>query len=1280
MYDSWRLLTLSVAMFLGSFLAGIVPLAMSLSEKSLRVTSIIGAGLLVGTALAVIIPEGVHELYENYQHEVGHEMHRHAHVRDTAALTAPSFTDQLSTENTIHHHEHSGMELHTLIGISLSLGFVFMLFVDQLSGGHSHSSPDSNTEKRSKLTATIGLVVHAAADGIALGAAATTSRADVEMIVFIAIMLHKAPAAFGLTSFLMSENYARNRIRKHLLIFSIAAPLSAIITYYGLSQGSKEVLSNINATGITMLFSAGTFLYVATVHILPDLKESIRNTSLEEGKVSSSDQGSSHFTSSDLCYLVLDCNVIDNQRIDCGWHGIDQAICETSVNCCWKSAATSGIPWCFYDQSIAASLKTESKCEHHDPAKLSCSANEQIKIINVFYGRDPGDNSCHNAGSVLCYNPNAKNIVNDMCKCNSTCLVYPSGSIWNFDQTCDSLNAQLRVFYICVARDSTACHSLNQSSTRTLLSSESTVVMQTPLTSIGRVLTRSIEGSTAGLTSMSLESIKSMEPSTTMVESTAEATSMSLESTKSMELSTTMVVSATEATSMSLESTKSMESSTSMVESSAEATSMSLESTKSMELSTTMVESSAEATSMSLESTKSMELSTTMVESTAELTSMSLESTKSMDLSTTMIEGTAELTSMSLWSTKLMEPSTTMVEGTAELTSMSLESTKSMEPSTTMVESTPEATSMSLESTKSMEPSTTMVESTAKATSMSSTKQIDSSTSAFSSSTERSSKSSSSALAITSTTIKLTKSTNIVTPSSFSSKFITETSVKLQQSSSSRIETSALRRSSIAIAKATSSAPVASSSIVPSPSSSLAISSSVINPTVTGKKKSKLTTVHKALIGIGCFVLLLIIILIAYCRLYRRKRYRQHSLITDEIAAVPNMYNRDDFVLEDIRHKSTNEAFELGEDSFNNDLYDSTACSSLSQSFARTLPSPDTAIMQTPFTSIGTVLARGIEESTAELSSMPLESTESFELSTIMIKSTAELTSMPFESTESLELSTIMIESTAELTSMPFESTESLELSTIMIESTAELTSMPFESTESLEPSTIMIESTAELTSMPFESTESLELSTVMIESTAELTSMPFESTESIELSTIMIESTAELTSMPFESTESLEPSTIMIKSTAELTSMPFQSTESLEPSTIMIETTSAFLSFTEETITWTTFSTQVASRSIIPFPSSSLAVSSSAIKPSIIGTSSFKLTTVHKALIGVACFVVLLVIFLVEYYRYRRRRRYSVLNNDVTTEPYMYITNAISMEDIHHKYENEAFDHEEES
>lgn len=109
------------------------------------------------------------------------------------------------------------------------------------------------------------------ADGVALGAAATTSHHDVEMIVFFAIMLHKAPAAFGLVSFLLHEGVDRQRIRKHLGIFSLSAPLLTLITYFCIGQEQKQTLNDFNATGIAMLFSAGTFLYVATVHVLPEL-------------------------------------------------------------------------------------------------------------------------------------------------------------------------------------------------------------------------------------------------------------------------------------------------------------------------------------------------------------------------------------------------------------------------------------------------------------------------------------------------------------------------------------------------------------------------------------------------------------------------------------------------------------------------------------------------------------------------------------------------------------------------------------------------------------------------------------------------------------------------------------------------------------------------------------------------------------------------------------------------------------------------------------------------
>ncbi|XP_012288244.1 zinc transporter ZIP9 [Orussus abietinus] len=231
MEESSILWMLAVVMMLGSYLAGSLPLVMNLSEDKLQLVSVLGAGLLVGTALAVIIPEGVEALFSG-------------------------------KNNNEHSEVHS--DLHGLIGISLILGFIFMLLVEQCTSR-------GNGGKEKSFTTTLGLVVHAAADGVALGAAATTSQPDVEAIVFLAIMLHKAPAAFGLVSFLLHEGVDKKRISRHLLVFSLSAPCLALLTYFCIGKEGKETLSTVNATGLAMLFSAGTFLYVATVHVLPEL-------------------------------------------------------------------------------------------------------------------------------------------------------------------------------------------------------------------------------------------------------------------------------------------------------------------------------------------------------------------------------------------------------------------------------------------------------------------------------------------------------------------------------------------------------------------------------------------------------------------------------------------------------------------------------------------------------------------------------------------------------------------------------------------------------------------------------------------------------------------------------------------------------------------------------------------------------------------------------------------------------------------------------------------------
>uniref|UniRef100_A0A3P8TD84 Zinc transporter ZIP9 n=1 Tax=Amphiprion percula TaxID=161767 RepID=A0A3P8TD84_AMPPE len=236
---------ISVAMFVGSFLLGFIPLLFRLSEKSLQFVSILGAGLLCGTALAITIPEGV----------------------ETSNLSGLNASEKNTTST------ERGLPPRFFIGVALTLGFTFMFVVDQIGSYCFMRDQRSSLPNSVHITATVGLVIHAAVDGFALGAAVATGQVTVQVIVFLAVILHKAPAAFGLVSFLMHAGLEKKYIQGHLLAFSAAAPILAITTYFTLHSGSS-LENQLSATGVGMLFSAGTFLYVATVHVLPEVSSS----------------------------------------------------------------------------------------------------------------------------------------------------------------------------------------------------------------------------------------------------------------------------------------------------------------------------------------------------------------------------------------------------------------------------------------------------------------------------------------------------------------------------------------------------------------------------------------------------------------------------------------------------------------------------------------------------------------------------------------------------------------------------------------------------------------------------------------------------------------------------------------------------------------------------------------------------------------------------------------------------------------------------------------------
>ena len=111
----------------------------------------------------------------------------------------------------------------------------------------------------------LGLSLHAATDGLAIGAAAATSSISVTATVALAVLIHKGPAAFSLGIFSMHEREQRNDSIRDVVIFSLATPVMMVLAFYAL-EGLET-----NLIGLVMLFSAGTFLYVATVDTLPDI-------------------------------------------------------------------------------------------------------------------------------------------------------------------------------------------------------------------------------------------------------------------------------------------------------------------------------------------------------------------------------------------------------------------------------------------------------------------------------------------------------------------------------------------------------------------------------------------------------------------------------------------------------------------------------------------------------------------------------------------------------------------------------------------------------------------------------------------------------------------------------------------------------------------------------------------------------------------------------------------------------------------------------------------------
>ncbi|KAJ1809564.1 hypothetical protein LPJ56_005973, partial [Coemansia sp. RSA 2599] len=107
-------------MFVGSWAAGCIPLYVRMDQSKFNLLALFGAGLLIGAALAVILPEGIETL--------------------TRALIASKGQQNAESADEIAE------SLNNTVGWSLVAGFCTMFLIDNLcSSGHSHDVPDNDS-------------------------------------------------------------------------------------------------------------------------------------------------------------------------------------------------------------------------------------------------------------------------------------------------------------------------------------------------------------------------------------------------------------------------------------------------------------------------------------------------------------------------------------------------------------------------------------------------------------------------------------------------------------------------------------------------------------------------------------------------------------------------------------------------------------------------------------------------------------------------------------------------------------------------------------------------------------------------------------------------------------------------------------------------------------------------------------------------------------------------------------------------------------------------------
>ena len=200
----WLILLICFILYAWTTFVCYLPLWISCSQTALSIVSAIGAGLMVGAAFTVVIPESINDALADMggleTEEAALSAYRLIGICVTVGFGFMMVVDALTHSCCGHHHDHhhgeEGVDAH------LEVDLHEKLHEEHGEECHKEEHDHGDYKHGHSYQATVwGLCFHSIFDGVAIGATMLDQNPRVLWVILAAIVLHKTAAAFGLGAY-----------------------------------------------------------------------------------------------------------------------------------------------------------------------------------------------------------------------------------------------------------------------------------------------------------------------------------------------------------------------------------------------------------------------------------------------------------------------------------------------------------------------------------------------------------------------------------------------------------------------------------------------------------------------------------------------------------------------------------------------------------------------------------------------------------------------------------------------------------------------------------------------------------------------------------------------------------------------------------------------------------------------------------------------------------------------------------------------------------------------